>query len=107
MKRTSRVFTSRSWRPEDGDPSDPKQVAGVPVTRRLAIRPDAPGALVRLADRRYAITGRTVAAGLPGQLDRYIKRRARRNDGDDWYGEARRVLRCRGSVPDSADARRV
>ena len=92
MRRSSCIFTSRSWRPEDGDPSDPKRVAGVAVARRLATRRDAPGALVRLVDRRYAITGRTVAAGLPRQLDRYIRRRARGSEAPT--GTPRRAACC-------------
>jgi hypothetical protein len=106
MRRFSCVFTSRSWRPEDGDPSDPKRVAGVAVARRIAIRRDAPGALVRLVDRRYAITGRTVAAGLPRQLDRYIRRRAHGSGGADWYAEARRLLNKR-AAPHAANAKRL
>jgi hypothetical protein len=93
LRPPSRVFTSRAWPAEDGDPSRPGQVLGVPLTERLGSRPDAPGALVRLADRRYALTGRTVAVGVPRQLDRYIRRHARRGGGGDWYVEAWRPLR--------------
>jgi hypothetical protein len=91
----SHTFTSRGWLADDGDPSRPQEVLGVSVTERLATRPDAPGALVRLADRRFALTGPTVAAGLPHQLDRHIQRRAARGAGSAWYAEARRVLRTR------------
>lgn len=49
---------------------------------------------MRLADRRYALTGRTVAVGVPRQLDRYIQRHAR-HGGGDWYAEALRLLRAR------------
>jgi hypothetical protein len=104
--RRSHIFTSRRWRPEDGDPGHPERVAGVPVIERLATRPDAPGALVRLADRRYAITGRTLAAGLPRQLDRYIKRRARGSGGRHWYAEARRLLESRAGAEDTAETGR-
>lgn len=93
MRRPSRVFTSRAWLAADGDPSRPREVLGVPVTERLGSRLDAPGALVRLADRRYALTGRTVAVGVPRELDRYIRRHARHASGGDWYAEARRLLR--------------
>jgi cell volume regulation protein A len=67
-------------------------VLGVPVTERLGTRSDAPGALVRLADHRYALTGTVLAVGSRRQLDRYLRRRARLTDGADWYGEARRLL---------------
>jgi hypothetical protein len=89
----SHTFTSRGWLGDDGDPARPQQVLGVPVIEQLATRPDAPGALVRLADRRFALTGPTVAAGLSHQLDRHIQRRAARGAGSAWYAEARRVLR--------------
>jgi potassium/hydrogen antiporter len=65
---------------------------GVPVTERLGARRDAPGALVRLADRRYALTGRILAVGSRRQLDRYLRRRAPRADRAEWYAEARRLL---------------
>jgi hypothetical protein len=94
LRRPSRIFTSRAWLADDGDPSRPREVLGVPVTERLGSRRDAPGALVRLGDRRYALTGSTVAVGVPRQLDRYLRRRARHaGGGDDWYAEARRLLR--------------
>ena len=64
----------------------------MPVAERLGTRGDAPGALVRLADRRYALTGRILAGGSRRQLDRYIRRRARKADAADWYAEARRLL---------------
>jgi cell volume regulation protein A len=64
----------------------------VTVTERLGTRRDAPGALVRLADRRYALTGPILAVGSRRQLDRYIGRRARRAEGAGWYAEARRLL---------------
>lgn len=95
MTVRSHTFTSRGWLADDGDPSRPQQVLGVPVIERLATRPDAPGALVRLADRRYALTGRTVAAGLAHQVDRHIQRRAARGAGSAWYAETRRLLRTR------------
>lgn len=65
---------------------------GVAVTERLGTRSDAPGALVRLADRRYALTGPILAVGSRRQLDRYLRRRTRLADGADWYAEARRLL---------------
>jgi cell volume regulation protein A len=92
VKLRSRVFTSRGWLAEDGDPSRPQAVLGVPVTERLATRRDAPGALVRLADDRYALTGVVLAVGTRRQLDRYLRRRAHDADRAAWYAEARRLL---------------
>jgi len=99
LKRPSRIFSSRSWLAKDGDPSRPQTLFGVPVTERLGTRPDAPGALVRLADSRYALTGRILAVGSRRQLDRYIRRRAGRADGADWYAEARRLLDAEAHEP--------
>ena len=92
MKRPSRIFSSRAWLANDGDPSRPQTVLGVPVTERLGTRRDAPGSLVRLADHRYALTGSILAVGSRRQLDRYLRRRARLADGADRYTEARRLL---------------
>jgi cell volume regulation protein A len=69
---------------------------GVPVTDRLGTRVDAPGALVRLADRRYALTGPILAVGSRRQLDRYLRRRAPLSRGAGWYAEARRLLDAEG-----------
>jgi cell volume regulation protein A len=76
---------------------------GVPVTERLGTRGDAPGALVRLADHRYALTGRILAVGSRRQLDRFIRRRARHADGADWYAEARRLLHAEAREPSAED----
>lgn len=92
MKLRARVFSSRGWLAEDGDPSRPAKVLGVPVSELLGTRRDAPGALVRLADSRYALTGVVLAVGSRRQLERYLRRRARLADGADWYAEARRLL---------------
>jgi potassium/hydrogen antiporter len=92
VKLRARIFSSRSWLDEDGDPSRPQTVLGVPVTERLGRRRDAPGALVRLADRRYALTGAVLAVGSRRQLDRYLRRRGHIADAADWYAEVRRLL---------------
>jgi len=64
----------------------------VAVTERLGTRRDAPGALVRLADQRYALTGPILAVGSRRQLERYLRRRVRRVDAGDWYAEVHRLL---------------
>jgi cell volume regulation protein A len=76
---------------------------GVPVTERLGTRRDAPGALVRLADHRYALTGPILAVGSRRQLDRYLRRRARLADGADWCAEARRLLDAEAREPSAKD----
>ena len=78
MNVRRQIFTQGPWREEFGDPTAPTMVAGVPVRRRLAVRDSADGALVQLADRRFAITGATVVVGPAWQLRLYLRRRARR-----------------------------
>ena len=92
MKLRARIFSSRSWLDEDGDPGRPQTVLGVPVTERLGTRRDAPGALVQLVDGRYALTGAVLAVGSRRQLERYLRRRGQIADAAGWYAEARRLL---------------
>ena len=87
----SAVFRSGPWRAEDGDPSRPETVRGVPVAEHLG--GDGRRALVRLVDERYALTGPTVVVGPARKLDRHLRRRARRGAGDPWFEEARQLLR--------------
>ena len=71
------IFSTRPWDPQDGDPASPDRVSGVDVIEHLRTRRDAPGALVALADGRFAITGATVAVGASTQLQAYGRRRLR------------------------------
>ena len=72
----------------EGDPARPESVAGEPVVARVRIRRDVPGALVVLADGRYAMTGPVVAVGGREQLRAYAQRRLRglpaRDDERGW-----------------------
>jgi cell volume regulation protein A len=90
------IFTVRRWRHEDGDPGDPRQVANVPVVRRLRTRRGRPGALVQLEDGRFAVTGDGVAAvGGSRQLFRYCRERIRRaadQQGRAWWQEVAGVV---------------
>ena len=70
-------LTVRAWNPHDGNPGSPEQVLGIPVKRLLAERPDAPGALVALEDRRFALTGPIAAIGRHRVLGTYVRGRAR------------------------------
>jgi cell volume regulation protein A len=72
------VTTTRPWEPEDGDPSRPTQVVGVDVVDQLRTRRDEPGALVALADGRFACTGRLLAVGPAGDLQGVARRRLAR-----------------------------
>ena len=59
------IFTTRPWTEADGDPDAPEKVLGLEVIERLGTRWDVPGALVVLADGRYAVTGPHVARRQP------------------------------------------
>jgi cell volume regulation protein A len=89
VPRGSIVFSTRPWRYEDGDPGRPKTVGGVEVIERLRTRRDAPGALVALADGRYAYTGTVMAVGSAQQVQDAARRRLRSADESDaaWYRE--------------------
>lgn len=84
------IFSSRPWRPEDGDPAHPGRVGDQDVVDQLRTRRDQPGALVALADGRYAYTGPITATGSPGQLQDAARRRLRlaETDGEQaWWRE--------------------
>ena len=69
------VFTSRPWTDEDGDAAHPREIDGVQVVEHLRTRRDARGALLVLADGRYAITGPTLGVGGSRQLQAWARRR--------------------------------
>ncbi|MGH2953720.1 MAG: potassium/proton antiporter [Solirubrobacterales bacterium] len=70
------VFSVRPWRPADGDPGRPRHVGGIDVASVLRQRRDGNGALVALADGRYAVTGPDVIAfGARRQLADWCARR--------------------------------
>jgi cell volume regulation protein A len=71
------IFTTRPWTDEDGDPDAPESVLGLDVVERLNTRWDVPGALVVLADGRYAVTGPHVLVGPREQLQWHARRRLR------------------------------
>jgi hypothetical protein len=95
------IFTARPWDRADGDPGQPSQVRGVAVIRCVCSRTDGAGALVALGDRRFALTGRTVAVGSPSQLRPYVRQRGRRPLGLDkrrWLDQvAERLAALRGA----------
>jgi len=70
-----RELLAEPWTDDDGDPTDPTEVRGLAVVRRLRTRRDRAGALVALADGRYGLTGSTLAIGPAGVLRRYASRR--------------------------------
>jgi hypothetical protein len=91
----SPTLTVRAWNPHDGNPGSPQQVLGIPVDRLLAQRPDAPGALVALTDRRLALTGPIAAIGRHRVLRTYVRGRARTKTDRAyraWLAEVSEVL---------------
>jgi cell volume regulation protein A len=89
-RATAPIFSSRPWRDDDGDPSRPTSVGKVEVVDQLRTRRDAPGALVVLADGRYAYTGVITASGSAGQLQEAARRRLRLAEADAeqaWWRE--------------------
>jgi len=73
----STLFTSGPWQPEDGDPGRPERVRGVGVAEQLRTRRDRPGAVVALADGRFAFTGPVTAIGPPQRVQDAARRRLR------------------------------
>ena len=92
----SPIFSVKPWRAESGDPGAPGPVEGVEVLRRLRTRRDEPGALVVLADGRFAVTGDgVVAVGGQRQLFRYCRdriRRAQTEPARSWWQEVAGVV---------------
>lgn len=83
-------FTVRPWNPADGDPADPRHVAGREVIDRLRLRRDRPGSLVLLDDGVLAVCGETLALGRRDLLAAYARRRLQRATADSdrgWWAE--------------------
>jgi cell volume regulation protein A len=93
------IFSARPWSEDDGDPSHPESVLGVEVTEHLRTRRDEAGALVALADGRFAATGLVVAVGAPQQVQTYCRRRLDRASGQTeqaWWQEVVGALASEG-----------
>jgi potassium/hydrogen antiporter len=92
----SPIFSVKPWRERDGDPAAPETVEGVAVVRTLRTRREARGALVLLADGRFATTGEgIVASGSPRQLVRYCRERIGRAETPQakaWWQEVAGAL---------------
>jgi potassium/hydrogen antiporter len=78
----ARILTVRPWDPADGNPAFPSHVLGTPLGEQLLVRLDRPGALVTLADGRYAFTGRVVGVGPASALQVEARRRLAHADSD-------------------------
>lgn len=92
----SPIFSVKPWRAEHGDPAAPVEIEGAAVLRRLRTRRDEPGALLLLADGRFAVTGDgVVATGGQRQLFRYCRdriRRAQTGPARAWWQEVAGVV---------------
>ena len=79
LRAAPQVFSVRPWRRDDGDPARPERIEHIPVASRVRSRRDAGGALVALADGRYAVTGGgLLAVGSRRQLASWCARRGER-----------------------------
>jgi hypothetical protein len=82
---------------------------GVAVVEHLRARLDRSGALVRLGDGRYAITGAALTVGPAADLRRYVDERlARALDEDDrtWWTTVGTALEAASTpIPRPARAR--
>jgi cell volume regulation protein A len=86
----SSIVTSRPWGDGEGDPGRPDAVDGIEVVDQLRTRRDQVGALVALADGRYAFTGPVVAVGPTQALQDIARRRLQRAQNDAeraWWRE--------------------
>jgi cell volume regulation protein A len=86
----------RPWPAALGDPSHPVRVAGLAVAEHVRVRSGpVPGALVRLEDGRFALTGPALVMGEGSVLDRYAEERLRRADEPReqvWWRDVRDAL---------------
>jgi len=91
------VFSVRPGHTLDGDPALPEQIDGIEVRARLRTRRDEPGALVALADGRFAVTTEAaLALGSRRALADWCARRALRPEIGEaersWWQEAAGTL---------------
>src|SRR4051794_529775 len=88
-----RPFSSRPWDPADGDPGAPATVAGVEVHDQIRTRRGGEaGALVVLADGRYAFTGAVLGMGTRVAVQDAARRQLRLADDDADRGWWRQVI---------------
>jgi hypothetical protein len=83
MRARRLIFTAGPWHSDWGEQDEPHQVSGIQVVKGLLQREGGDGALVLLADGRFALTGSTYAAGTARALMRHARQRSRSApDGD-------------------------
>jgi cell volume regulation protein A len=88
------VFTVKRYE-GTGSITHPSHIEGIEVVAHLRTRRDVPGALVLLADGRYAITGPLLAIGPPRLLQRHVRQQLHRAESDQeraWWQEVAGAL---------------
>lgn len=84
------IFRAGPWDGRDGDPAEPPTVTGVEVVERLRLRRDRPGALVVLADGRYAVSGAIAIVGSRQAVQGAARRKLQGSPNDaeaGWWQE--------------------
>jgi cell volume regulation protein A len=84
------IFRTGPWDARDGDMGEPGTVGGIDVVERVRLRRDHPGALVVLADGRYAVAGAITIVGSRQAVQDAARRRLRRAADDaeaGWWQE--------------------
>jgi cell volume regulation protein A len=106
LRGAPQVFSVRPWNPpRDGDPGHPEEIEGIPIAQRLRTRRDGSGALVALADGRYAATSAEVlAVGGRRRLADWCARRLSRPGTASaeraWWQELAGALSAPATPPD-------
>jgi cell volume regulation protein A len=86
----AQILIVRPWQSRDGDAAFPRELLGTAVREQLLSRLDRPGALVALADGRYAFTGSILGVGPASTLQDEARRRlahARSDPERTWWRE--------------------
>jgi len=77
MRAHRMIFTAGPWHPDWGDQDHPRHVSSLKVARGLLRREGGGGALVILADGRFALTGPTYTVGTARAVMRDARSRSR------------------------------
>jgi potassium/hydrogen antiporter len=77
------IFRVAPWPQDAGDAGHPSEIGGQEVVDILRVRRDAPGALVVLADGRYAVTSPALALGGRDDVIEWARRRLNGASDDD------------------------
>jgi hypothetical protein len=99
MRHRLRHFTVRPWNDALGDVGHPEVLLGAAVAEIICVRSDGTAALVRLVDRRHAMTGGVLAIGSRTDLRRYAHRRGAQSDDPlerQWYEDCAYLLENAG-----------